>query len=315
MEKEILKSIIRKTDSGDLVDILARRLSSTELNSLMMEVFRLKCQGMTPCELMKSYEVNKYTKPAFDDPIKLKGLELGLLRAAEGFSFTPVELSPVAPLGACSVVGTVNQNKIISAIRGTEVSADATNSLALHICSQKRKMKSTGLQDEGGILKYCTTHRLIRTQIFDNPRFTPHFSLFCMVTSGRDRGSLAFEKENLLEHISFYRRILKDLVNIDSFKLKLFKMGSDEVQSNIYTRLVDYIKENLGNSVDIHTDMDRLGNNYYRGIQFKIYINLGGQEAEVGDGGFVDWSQKLLENRKERMIISAIGTAPLLSLL
>lgn len=315
MENEIIKSILKKTDSSELIDILARKLTSTELNSLMMEVYKLKSQNMTPAELMKSYEVNKYVKPAFDNPIKLKELELGLLRAAEGFSFVPVELSPVAPLGACSAVGTVNQNKIISALRNTEVSADATNSLALNICSLKRKMDSKQLQGEGGILKYCTTHRLIRTQIFDNPRFTPHFNLFCMVTSGRDRGSLDFEKENLLEHISFYRRILKDLVNIDNFKLKLFKMGSDEVQSNIYTRLVDYIKENLGNSVDIHTDMDRLGNNYYKGIQFKIYINLGGQEAEVGDGGFVDWSQKLLENKKERMIISAIGTAPLLSLI
>lgn len=35
--------------------------------------------------------------------------------------YTPVQLSPVAPLGSCSVVATVDQNKVVSAVRGTEV--------------------------------------------------------------------------------------------------------------------------------------------------------------------------------------------------
>jgi hypothetical protein len=37
-----------------------------------------------------------------------------------------------------------------------------------------------------------------------------------------------------------------------------------------------------------------------------------GREHHIGDGGFVDWTQQLLENKKERMLISAIGLDRLL---
>jgi hypothetical protein len=32
---------------------------------------------------------------------------------------------------------------------------------------------------------------------------------------------------------------------------------------------------------------------------------LGG--VEIGDGGFVDWTQRLTGNRKERLLISGVG--------
>jgi hypothetical protein len=296
------------------LSILTKKLSLSELNSLLLEVYKQRCDEITPAHLMKSYEVNKYVKPAFENPVELKELELELLKAAEAFSFIPVELSPVAPLGACSSIGTVSQNKILSAIRGTEVAADATNSLALHICSLKRNMDKNELSIRDNRMKYCAIHRLIRTQIFDNPRFTPHFKLFCMVTAGRDTGSLNFEKENIIEHLNFYKAILKEIVHIETFKLKLFKLGLDEVSTNTFTRVSKYIHENINAEIDIVEDESRLENQYYQGIQFKIYIDLNGSEAEVADGGFVDWSQKLLGNKKEKMIISAIGLAPLLSL-
>jgi len=31
------------------------------------------------------------------------------------------------------------------------------------------------------------------------------------------------------------------------------------------------------------------------------------KEFYIGDGGFVDWTQKKLGNKKERLLISAIG--------
>lgn len=314
MESEIVKSILQKPENKDLLDILTKKLSFSELNSLMMEVYKLRCHEITPSNLIKSYESNKYVKPAMENPIKLKELELKILKAAEAFSFNPIELSPVAPIGACSVVGTVNQNKILSALRGTEVTADATNSLALHICSLKRSMDKTKLLTSDSLIKYCTIHRLIRTQPFDNPRFTPHFNLFCMVTAGRDTGSHRFEIENVLEHLGFYKTILRDFAHVTAFKLKFFKIGADEASSNCFNRVVNYIHEKMDMKTDIVEDMSRLENQYYRGLQFKIYVSINGSEAEVGDGGFVDWSQRMLENRKERMLISAIGIAPLLYL-
>ncbi len=51
---------------------------------------------------------------------------------------------------------------------------------------------------------------------------------------------------------------------------------------------------------------------YYKGLQFTIITTIGGREYNVGDGGFVDWTRQMLENKKERMLISAIGLDRLL---
>jgi hypothetical protein len=48
-------------------------------------------------------------------------------------------------------------------------------------------------------------------------------------------------------------------------------------------------------------------NYYYKTIQFKIGIRKNNQEFEIADGGDVDWSQKLLNNKKHRLFISGIG--------
>jgi hypothetical protein len=34
---------------------------------------------------------------------------------------------------------------------------------------------------------------------------------------------------------------------------------------------------------------------------------MDGGEWEIADGGFVDWTQRLLENKKERLLISGFG--------
>lgn len=90
------------------------------------------------------------------NPIALKQLEITLLQIAEAASFPSIQLSPVAPLGSCSVVATADQNKIISALRGTEVVADATNLLALHMCTLLKARKAN---NEVQPLQFSTTHR------------------------------------------------------------------------------------------------------------------------------------------------------------
>ena len=48
-------------------------------------------------------------------------------------------------------------------------------------------------------------------------------------------------------------------------------------------------------------------NAYYKGLNFKIYRTAHGETFEVGDGGFVDWMEQLVGNRKERCLISGLG--------
>jgi hypothetical protein len=55
-------------------------------------------------------------------------------------------------------------------------------------------------------------------------------------------------------------------------------------------------------------------NLYYPVIQFKLLIHLEDQWLDMADGGLVDWTQKLLHNKKNRMMISGLGLERLYNL-
>jgi len=51
------------------------------------------------------------------------------------------------------------------------------------------------------------------------------------------------------------------------------------------------------------------GQGYYSGVRFQIYArDKAGTEYFIVDGGFTDWTQQLLSNRKERLLISGMGS-------
>ncbi|MDP9295928.1 MAG: hypothetical protein M3O88_04430 [Actinomycetota bacterium] len=49
------------------------------------------------------------------------------------------------------------------------------------------------------------------------------------------------------------------------------------------------------------------GRGYYEGFCFKAFPTFGDVTYEVGDGGFIDWTRRLVESEKERLLISGIG--------
>ena len=53
------------------------------------------------------------------------------------------------------------------------------------------------------------------------------------------------------------------------------------------------------------------GRGYYGEVCFKIHARAqdgDGEWLELGDGGSVDWTAKLLSNAKERLVISGISS-------
>lgn len=58
------------------------------------------------------------------------------------------------------------------------------------------------------------------------------------------------------------------------------------------------------------------GRGYYAGLCFHIHATAPpGRELQLVDGGAVDWTQRLLSNSKERLVVSGIGTESLCALL
>lgn len=305
MAEKFIDRIIEKTGHADLIDALTKKISSSELNSLMLEIYRTKSEGMTPPELLKRYASNRFVKPSRLSPIEFMELEADILKTAESFSFVPVELSPLAAFGSCSVVAGVNQNNVVSSLRDTEAVADATNSLALHICDLKKRMKSG--TESSHAMRFCAVHRHVRTQMYEDPNSLPHFKLFCMVSADRDAGSYRFEKEALLEHLRVYERIFRNSGYAGDILIKFTERGKYPDSEGFMERIESHLRGKTEAKMEFLRDPSGAENRYYRGVQFKIHLDLEGGEFEVADGGFVDWSQKLLQNRKERMMISGLG--------
>ncbi|MDM5196518.1 hypothetical protein QUF79_00185 [Fictibacillus enclensis] len=295
-----LKRINKELGIERIVELLTERIPGSDLSTLLLQVFQEKTKKLDPGELLKRYQTNRVVQPVSIDLIKLRQMELDVLKIASNHFFTPVQLSPVAPLGSCSVVAAVNQNKVLSTIRGTEVVSDATNLLALHISDMLKSGKKSNRED---YIRFCTTHRHVRTQFFNKPGMLPHFHLFCMVTSGRDIGSYHFERQSFWEHISIYRDIFQSLFQSD-IEVILSGRGGYQDPEGMLRRVVQHGERF---SIQVSIKEPNLENQYYKGLQFTVITKINGEEHNIGDGGFVDWSQKLLASKKERLIISAIG--------
>lgn len=74
--------------------------------------------------------------------------------------------------------------------------------------------------------------------------------------------------------------------------------------------LVDSVRDRWQERPDVAVTEDPqrlLRQRYYRRACFKINAVIGTETVEIGDGGFTDWTQRMLEDRHERLLISGVG--------
>jgi hypothetical protein len=301
MSKKIGKIIAQRTGNENLISILADELSGTELNSLLLEVFARRVQQLTAPGLLKQYEQNRFVQPADTDFIHLLEKSLQTLKCLSGHQFLPLQVSPLSQLGTCSVVATVDQDKVVSALRNCEVLSDATNALAMYISGQKKRQKSN---DAGTHIKYCTTQRHVRSQPFQIKGFSPHFTIGCLVSSGADTGSFAFEKKAIAEHFAALGDVLTNVFNSGPVRFRLQQRAG--YPDTFIPAILEYLHNQLP-KLEVTRDENPGPNNYYKGLQFKAVITLQQRDYEIADGGLVTWTQQLLNNKKERFFISGFG--------
>lgn len=310
MPDKILERIIHKANVPDLLEVLTQQLSLADLQSLLLEVYRRRAARLTPADLLQQYEQNRFVKPAGVSPqalLDFDRLAYSLLPAA----FEILELSPVCPLGTNSAMATVDQNKVITTIRNTEVCADATNVLALE-CARRRRPQGNKSIPSNETVRLCASQRVVRAQVFQGPATFPHFRLFSLCTAGRDQGSYRFELEALTEQIEFYLRLLTQ-ARVAGYRLQTIKTSLTAFDESRYEALRTQVLEPLaakygGLTFEFDQERDQ-GRGYYVGAGFQIHVSdLSGQSYFLVDGGFTDWTQQLLSNRKERLLISGLGS-------
>ena len=70
MTTPILDRILRGR-GADLLDLLTKSLSPTDLQSLLLEVYRKRAARQTPAALLAQYERNRFVRPSPAAPQRL----------------------------------------------------------------------------------------------------------------------------------------------------------------------------------------------------------------------------------------------------
>jgi hypothetical protein len=151
----------------------------------------------------------------------------------------------------------------------------------------------------------CTTHRHIRYYAELSSWILPHFGIFAMVSVGKSRSSYEFEIETLLFHLHFYREYwLKKTGSMLSVSFN--RRAGYKDSDGFFRRIIGAVKNEFS---DMEILIDEQENNtiYYKGLQATINAHADGMTFEIGDIGFTDWTQKILNNTSERLLISAMA--------
>jgi hypothetical protein len=374
----ILARVIRQARVADLVEALTDRITATDLQSLLLHVFRRRSAGRTAAAMLAQRRRDRTVAPAELDGRVVHDVERLALEAAAGFD--AVALAPVAPLGLNTALGRIDQNNVLVTIRGTEVLADPTTCLALEVAIRRRAGE--------GEVNLCCVDRVLRLQPFGSG-FQQHFSLLSMATGGRTEADHGFElralRRQLTAHVTLLaalrerssRRVVVRVEVSDSGLLRAIvaeagadlgrlmtaaRSPADPAQQVLPLAGVDAVVENVAERVlataaielprfvedaaealsrsALGPRVSRLahrldlvrrhvlsplraefpavragfrigrlsGVGYYEGLLLNIDVVLAsGESFSVADGGTTDWTQRLLSDRKERLLVSGIG--------
>ena len=363
MNEQIGERIGKIAGVKDLVQVLSEKLSGSDLHSLLLSVLKRRIDRNARGELAQSTSV---TQSCDLDGRLLNKVESISYEVASDFEV--LELSPLAPLGAVSVLTGLDQANVLSTIRAYECASDPTIGLALE-CARRRKNPASRKETT----RLCTNQRVVRFPVPQKAGYTAHFKLLSLISAARDSGSFSFETAALREHIGFYLSFASKLAtsgfafnkisveisdtNVVSHLCSIFEVDRDQIRASVRARdsdSADRLLENysVGGSwpktlsdlaeassqfkmpkhllmqlrlleenvclpladehagVGFRFNLRRLtGLGYYQGPCFHIKMtNDRGETYMIADGGFVNWTQSLLADSKERLLTSAIGT-------
>lgn len=313
MQNEIIKGLSKKINYKQIVKELSEHIDRSQLQSVLLDVFRKKAIQMQPDILFGNYKKNRFVQNSELDPLLLAKFDVLAFELLPE-QFARIELSPVSPFGTCSTIATVNQDKVISASRNVEVTSDATNVLALE-ATKRRKEILIKASRKSERIHLAASHRVVRSQLFENEYFTPHFKLFNLCSAGRDEGNKKFEIEAAILHLEFYISLFYKALDMDKIKniairLLNFNKGNELLKAGILKHFAQQEHEKIHFMVD---QKDHRGLNYYDELRIMIHAtNSKNQSFHLVDGGYTNWTSTIISDKKERLLTSCIGSELLL---
>lgn len=295
MNENAIRRIADRLGPGAIEAIV--ELPGSDVTTLMLEIARRRAEAIDAADVLRRYETDRFVRPGAIGIDAIHRVEAELFAALPD-GFEPMVLSPVVPLGTHRLGG-VDRSRVVSTIRSNEVAADPTNGLALEAAVRRRELLRTDARSSD-VVKLTASQRVLRAQRFEAVGAFSHFQLFGLVSAGRDTGDLGFEREAVSEHIRFVVDVISRVTSSDVV-VELTDLTGTEMAN-----VADLVRDALpGVTVEDRPDREA-GRAYYDRLCFKVYAS-GDERFEIADGGLVDWTQRLVQSRKERLMISGLG--------
>lgn len=271
-------------------EALLRTLNPIELRTILADVARSRASNQTPADLIKRWREDKLLQPSMLDPREALPITAKLWEVVPP-EFVGVTLGQLTSLGSGIHLGGLGQNRVVTTMRGTEVLADPKHGLALEASRRRRN---------GHSRVHLATHARC-THAWDHSEESSHELRFALVSSAPDGGGLSTEADLLDLHLDYWREIMGTVVPRGRIELTVWDStlaGLIEARGTRDGVIV----------VDSASDERRPWRNPYTTAAFRFVVDGDGDEAhEVGDGGFVTWTQALTRNRKDRCLVSGVS--------
>lgn len=305
-EHPALDRVLQRLGHPDVLDELTA-LSGSDLTSLLLGVMRRRAASVAPAQVRREYARSRFVAPAqvwFHDLRRTEDMCVDVVK----HTFEFVVLAPVTPFGAHACLGGISQDRLLSGTRAVEVAGDPTMGLALEAAARRANVLSHDSRS-AELVRLAGIQRVLRAQASSGPRSFSHFELLGLVSAGRDTGSLEFEISSITDHVSLLSAVIRGAGASDVVaRLTNFSGLHDHVLTVVEERLASIVR------CERWDDRDR-GRGYYPSVCFKVDGCWGNEWIEIGDGGIVDWSQRLLDSEKERLVTSGASVERLAALM
>ena len=124
-------------------------------------------------------------------------------------------------------------------------------------------------------------------------------------------GHFNFETSSLQNHIAYFLHLLHaanekgHIITKTEVKITAFNSHRESI---LQTGVIDKLKALFPDAIIRLAPERESGRGYYQEAGFQIdAYNASNEYFFLADGGFTDWTQQFLGNRKERLLISGLG--------
>lgn len=339
MASKITRRIASDAGVPELASILAK-LPGSDLTSLLLDVFRTRASGLREPAVLAQTEREALLQPSSVGARVLNHFDRIAFAAAEGFE--AVDPSPVCALGAERVLGGIHQNNVLTTIRNAEVLGDSTPALALECARRRRRDRS------GAVRLCCSSRaiRLQPFDVPGFTPHFRLFAMVSAGRDG-GTGTFEYQEiaQHVGFYLGLFRALNEEgfsltapLVEVSDMRITEAALAAhgcshDDVRRHVRAHipgsgdrfLADRgielkcdqgLPATVGDlasefpEAQFRLDPTRLeGLGYYRSLCLRISPTApDGVRYPVADGGCTDWTARLLQDRKERLMTSGIGS-------